>query len=47
MHDPIPAVSPVRIAVIQYDPQVGLEQCQNNLCKSLALVRQPQARAPT
>ncbi|MEJ5865197.1 nitrilase family protein [Pseudomonas farsensis] len=40
MHDPIPAVSPVRIAVIQYDPQVGLEQCQNNLCKSLALVRQ-------
>ncbi|MBC3423711.1 nitrilase family protein [Pseudomonas sp. RW3S2] len=37
MHHP---VSPVRVAVIQYDPQVGLEHCDANLCQSLALVRQ-------
>ncbi|MGE1085280.1 nitrilase family protein [Pseudomonas shirazensis] len=33
------AVSPVRIAVIQYDPQVGLEHCDGNLSKGLALAR--------
>ncbi|MDD0977705.1 nitrilase-related carbon-nitrogen hydrolase, partial [Pseudomonas fontis] len=33
-------VSPVRIAVIQFDPQVGLEQCDNNLCKGLELAEQ-------
>ncbi|HGM5581750.1 TPA: nitrilase family protein [Pseudomonas putida] len=38
MHQSTP-VSPVRVAVIQFDPQVGLENCQANLCKSLALVR--------
>ncbi len=33
------SVSPVRIAVIQYDPQVGLENCDGNLSKGLALAR--------
>lgn len=32
-------VSPVRIAVIQYDPQVGLEHCERNLGNGLALAR--------
>ena len=32
-------VSPVRIAVIQYDPQVGLEHCERNLGRGLALAR--------
>jgi predicted amidohydrolase len=32
-------VSPVRIAVIQYDPQVGLEHCERNLDRGLALAR--------
>lgn len=32
-------VSPVRIAVIQYDPQVGLEHCVGNLGRGLALAR--------
>lgn len=32
-------VSPVRIAVIQYDPQVGLEYCDGNLSRGLALAR--------
>lgn len=34
-----PPVSPVRIAVIQYDPQVGVEHCDGNLCRGLALAR--------
>lgn len=34
------AVSPVRVAVIQFDPQVGLEHCDSNLCRSLALAEQ-------
>ncbi|WP_312936408.1 nitrilase family protein [Pseudomonas sp.] len=33
------AVSPVRIAVIQFDPQVGLEKCGSNLERSLTLAR--------
>jgi len=32
-------VSPVRIAVIQYDPQVGVEHSDGNLSKGLALAR--------
>jgi len=32
-------VSPVRIAVIQYDPQVGLEHCESNVSRGLALAR--------
>ena len=32
-------VSPVRIAVIQYDPQIGLEHCERNLGRGLALAR--------
>ncbi|PAV66599.1 hypothetical protein WR25_03834 [Diploscapter pachys] len=32
-------VSPVRIAVIQYDPQVGLDHCDGNLSRGLALAR--------
>ncbi|MFJ4434228.1 nitrilase family protein [Pseudomonas sp. NPDC089395] len=32
-------VSPVRIAVIQYDPQVGLEHADGNLNKGLAMAR--------
>ncbi|MBH3392533.1 nitrilase family protein [Pseudomonas putida] len=32
-------VSPVRIAVIQYDPQVGLEHSERNLDRGLALAR--------
>lgn len=35
----MPPVSPVRIAVIQYDPQVGLEYCDGNLSRGLALAR--------
>ena len=34
------AVSPARVAVIQFDPQVGLDHCQSNLCKGLALAAQ-------
>jgi len=30
----------VRIAVIQFDPQVGLDQCDNNLCKGLQLAEE-------
>ncbi|AHD16022.1 nitrilase family protein [Pseudomonas asiatica] len=39
MSDHCTPVSPVRIAVIQYDPQVGLEHCDGNLSKGLALAR--------
>lgn len=35
-----PPISPVRIAVIQYDPQVGIEHVEGNLSKGLALARQ-------
>jgi N-carbamoylputrescine amidase len=37
MPTPLPAVSPVRLAVIQCDPQVGLEHCQGNLRHALHL----------
>ena len=33
-------VSPARIAVIQFDPQVGLEHCDNNLCHGLELAEE-------
>ena len=33
-------VSPVRVAVIQFDPQVGIEHCDNNLCRGLQLAEQ-------
>ncbi|CAI8789262.1 N-carbamoyl-D-amino acid hydrolase [compost metagenome] len=29
--------SPVRVAVVQFDPQVGIENCDANLCRSLEL----------
>lgn len=32
-------VSPVRIAVIQYDPQVGVEHGDSNVSRGLALAR--------
>ena len=31
------AVSPVRVAVIQFDPQVGTDNCLSNLDMSLEL----------
>lgn len=34
------AVSPVKIAVIQCDPQVGLANCEVNLCHTLRLAQQ-------
>lgn len=40
MHTPTPPVSPVRIAVIQFDPQVGLAHGESNLSKSLQLAEQ-------
>ena len=40
MPAPSVPVSPVRIAVIQFDPQVGLDQCDNNLCKGLQLAEE-------
>ena len=40
MPAPSTPVSPVRIAVIQFDPQVGLEHCDNNLCQGLQLAAQ-------
>ncbi|MBM3106844.1 nitrilase family protein [Pseudomonas sp. V1] len=33
-------VSPARVAVIQFDPQVGLDHCNNNLCLGLQLAEQ-------
>ncbi|CAK9887950.1 MULTISPECIES: nitrilase family protein [Pseudomonas] len=33
-------ISPARVAVIQFDPQVGLEHCDNNLCHGLELAEQ-------
>jgi predicted amidohydrolase len=39
MSMPTPAVSPVRLAVIQCDPQVGVEHCQGNLRHALQLAR--------
>lgn len=33
-------VSPVRVAVIQFDPQVGVEHCDNNLCRGLKFAEQ-------
>ncbi|MNH02581.1 Carbon-nitrogen hydrolase [compost metagenome] len=33
-------ISPARVAVIQFDPQVGLEHCDNNLCHGLQLAEQ-------
>ena len=35
-----PAISPVRIAVVQFDPQVGTQHCQTNLQNSLQLAQQ-------
>lgn len=37
--NPIP-VSPARVAVIQFDPQIGLEHCKSNLCQGLQLAEQ-------
>ncbi|MFK3820439.1 nitrilase-related carbon-nitrogen hydrolase [Pseudomonas sp. NPDC089407] len=37
MSDNRTPVSPVRIAVIQYDPQVGLKHCDGNLSRGLVL----------
>lgn len=34
------AVSAVRVAVVQFDPQVGTQHCQNNLQHSLELARE-------
>ncbi|WPP01135.1 nitrilase family protein [Pseudomonas sp. HR96] len=34
------AVSPVRVAVVQCDPQVGVEHCESNLRHALQLARQ-------
>lgn len=39
MQEQCPPVSPVRIAVIQHDPQVGLEHCGDNLSRGLILAR--------
>ena len=35
-----PAISPVRVAVVQFDPQVGTQHSQNNLHNSLQLALQ-------
>lgn len=40
MSVPCRSISPVRIAVIQFDPQVGVEQGSANLERSLMLARQ-------
>jgi predicted amidohydrolase len=34
------AISPVRVSVIQFDPQCGASNCQGNLARSLALAQQ-------
>jgi predicted amidohydrolase len=34
------AISPVRVSVIQFDPQCGAGNCQGNLARSLALAQQ-------
>lgn len=34
------AISPVRVSVIQFDPQCGVSNCQGNLARSLALAQQ-------
>ncbi|UVJ42962.1 nitrilase family protein [Pseudomonas sp. LS1212] len=40
MPQPSDVISPVRIAVVQFDPQCGLENCEHNLCHSLHLARE-------
>lgn len=40
MPQPSDAISPVRIAVVQFDPQCGLENCEHNLCHGLHLAKE-------
>lgn len=40
MNEPSPAVSPVRVAVVQFDPQAGVAHTPYNLDRSLALAGQ-------